>query len=185
VPAVLVIIVHLTRFGTNDGVARPARGDSAVDHPLTVPFDTHVRGPGQCCDGTIRGDGTGRRLCCGGGEGIEPLASSVRARDGSPLCRPAFRRWIPTVRGEVRWRDEGPYIVKARVELTRSETGATPRGLAVLPTAEAARPPASEASAGRHAKVDDLGEVGLPWSVGWRRGRCQNLQWAGARGSGT
>ena len=49
--------------------------------------------------------------------GFEPLTSSVRVIGGMPLCRPAFpqvdsdrrfRRSIPTVRGEVRWREEGP-----------------------------------------------------------------------------
>ena len=32
----------------------------------------------------------------------------------------------------------------------------------MLPTAEAARPPASQSSAGKHAKIADLGEVGYP-----------------------
>jgi hypothetical protein len=42
VAACCSVIVHLTRFGTDDGIARPACGDSAVDHRPAVPFGTHI-----------------------------------------------------------------------------------------------------------------------------------------------
>jgi hypothetical protein len=32
------------------------------------------------------------------------------SNSGSPPCRPVFRRWIRTGRGEVRWRDEGELL---------------------------------------------------------------------------
>jgi hypothetical protein len=40
---------------------------------------------------------------------------------------------------------------------------------------------ASEASAGRHAKIADLGEVGLPSLAGWRRSRSESPVGWGAR----
>ena len=36
--------------------------------------------------------------------GFEPMASSVRVISGSPPCRPAFPRSLPTVAGKVMWR---------------------------------------------------------------------------------
>jgi hypothetical protein len=46
VAACCSVIVHLTRFMTDDGVARPARGGSAAEHRLAVPFGTHPRWSG-------------------------------------------------------------------------------------------------------------------------------------------
>jgi hypothetical protein len=63
--------------------------------------------------------------------GFEPLASSVRVISGSPPCRPHFPRSIPTVRSEVRWREQGPLRDNDRIGGYRS--GVPSRGRSSAP----------------------------------------------------